>query len=98
MEERNLITVTFVDSREINEDEMEEDEDIDQDDEDFDFSADGLKTQLPRKQIVKIMILDTKQIVEVKCRLLWTWKWMQVKKFIHIRRKCEFNVLISFRL
>jgi len=77
MEERNLITVTFVDSREINEDEMEEDEDIDQDDEDFDFSADGLKTQLPRKQIVKIMILDTKQIVEVKCRLLWTWKWMQ---------------------
>jgi len=77
MEERNLINVTFVDSREIKEDEMDEDEDIEQDDEDFDFSADGLKTQVPQKQIVKMMISDTKQIVEVKCRLLWTWKWTQ---------------------
>ena len=79
MENRNLIHVSFVDSREIMDDEMDEDEDVDGDDDDFDFSADGLKTQLPRKMIVKMMIWENKQTIEVKCRLLWTFQWIQVR-------------------
>ena len=93
MEQKTRITVAFISSRGLDQDEMEEDEEEeDDDDDDFDFSTAGIKSKLPGKRIVemKVMkelvlhvtvwkVLESCRIFLVKCRLPWTWQWMRVR-------------------
>jgi hypothetical protein len=79
MEQKVRIVVGFLSSRKLNDDERDEDESEDEnDDDDFDFSTAGLKTKLPGKKIVKMLVVNHNVKVEVKCRLPWTWSWLQV--------------------
>ena len=82
VQEKVRITVGFVSSRRLDPTEADEDESEDEDDDDdFDFSTGGLKTRRPDKRIVEMKILNNNSCVHVKCRLPWTWSWLQVKKW-----------------
>ena len=77
--EKVRIVVGFLSSRKLDPTEMDEEESDDEDDDDdFDFSTAGLKTKLPGKRIVEMKILNNNSKVHVKCRLPWTWSWLQV--------------------
>jgi len=78
LEKKEQIVVAFLSSRKLDAAEVadEDDEDEEEDDE-FDFSPSALKTKLPGKRIVEMKILNTGAKVHVKCRLPWTWSWLQ---------------------
>ena len=58
MEQNTRITVAFISSRRLDQDEMEEDEEEeDDDDDDFDFSTAGIKSKLPGKRIVEMKVM-----------------------------------------
>ena len=79
MESKVKIVVGFISSRKMDPTEIDEEESEDEDDDDdFDFSTAGLKTKLPGKRIVEMKILNKNVSVHVKCRLPWTWSWLQV--------------------
>eukprot|EP00092_Neocalanus_flemingeri_P026030 GFUD01028215.1.p1 GENE.GFUD01028215.1~~GFUD01028215.1.p1 ORF type:complete len:1265 (+),score=407.13 GFUD01028215.1:55-3849(+) len=78
LEPKVQIVVAFLSSRKLDATEMADDDDEDEeDDDDFDFSPTSLKTKLPSKRIVEMKILNTGAKVHVKCRLPWTWSWLQ---------------------
>ena len=60
MEQKTRITVAFISSRALDQDEMDEDEDEeeDDDDDDFDFSTAGIKSRLPGKKIVEMKVSE----------------------------------------
>ena len=71
------IEVVFVSSTCLNEEEMAEDEEEEDDDDEFDFNPNSLSTKQPRKRMVTMRLLPSGQEVLVKCRLPWTWSWLQ---------------------
>ena len=78
LEPKVQIVVAFLSSRKLDANEIaDEDDEDDEDDDEFDFSPTALKTKLPGKRIVEMKILKTGAKVHVKCRLPWTWSWLQ---------------------
>ena len=72
----------FRSSRSLNDEELAEDEEEDDNEEEenaFDFDPSSLPSKKPRKRMVTMMILPGGQEVTVKCRLPWTWSWLQAR-------------------
>ena len=99
LEKKEQLIVAFLNSRKLDASEMDdEDEDDEDDDDDFDFSPTSLKTKLPSKRIVEMKVLTTGSKVHVKCRLPWTWSWLQATvelKFPVTPRSSEAQQLID---
>ena len=99
LEKKEQLIVAFLNSRKLDASEMDdEDEDDEEDDDEFDFSPTSLKTKLPSKRIVEMKVLTTGAKVHVKCRLPWTWSWLQATielKFPVTPRSSEAQQLID---
>ena len=70
------LKVAFVNSELLTAEELEDEEDDDEED-DYDFNPNTLSSKPPPKKRVTMRILDTGQELLVKCRLPWTWSWLQ---------------------
>ena len=69
--------VAFRGTNELTQEELENlDEDEEEEDE-FDFNPNTLSVKPPKKIKVELKILNTGEVVEIICRLPWTWKWLQ---------------------
>ena len=78
------IVVAFLSSRKLEQNEITEDDDEDEEEDDFDFSPNSLKTKPAPKRIVELRLLRELrtgrvlgQDALVKCRLAWSWSWLQ---------------------
>ena len=72
------VKVVFLNSTSLNEEEMAEDEE-EEDEEEFDFNPNSLSSKPPKKRMVTMKILPQGREVRVKCRLAWTWSWLQAR-------------------
>ena len=72
------VKVVFLSSSSLNDEELAEDEEEEEEDE-FDFNPNSLSSKQPKKRMVTMKILPQGQEVRVKCRLPWTWSWLQAR-------------------
>ena len=73
------VKVVFLSSTSLNDEELAEDEEEEDDDDEFDFNPNSLSSKPPKKRMVTMRILPQGQEVRVKCRLAWTWSWLQAR-------------------
>ena len=91
------VRVAFRETHELTQEELEQDDD-DEEDDDFDFNPNTLSSKPPRKRNVDMLIISSGKTVKVKCRLPWTFKWLQATirlKFPLTKRYNIENQLIS---
>ena len=85
-------TVAFISTNDLSQEELEEEED-DDDDDDYDFNPNSLSSKLPRKRNVEMRIIETNQVALVKCRLAWTFSWLQASIRLIYPPTKRFNAL-----
>ena len=78
-DEKREVRVAFLSSTSLNDEELAEDEEEEDDEDEFDFNPNSLSSKQPRKRMVTMKILPAGQEVRVKCRLPWTWSWLQAR-------------------
>ena len=69
--------VAFRDTFELTQEELESLDDDEDEEDEFDFNPNTLSVKPPRKRRVTFKILNTGDLIDVICRLPWTWKWLQ---------------------